>query len=108
VIISTKKENDFDGSDCSGHLVMLDAMASGKAIVASYRSTISDYITDGQEGILVEPKNKEALRREINKLLDDPQIAKDMGNRAREKANNLLTTEIFAKNLANIFYLLMR
>jgi glycosyltransferase involved in cell wall biosynthesis len=103
VIISTKKENDFDGSDCSGHLVMLDAMASGKALIASYRPTISDYIKNGQEGILVEPENQKELKEAIEKLLKNPQLARDMGNKAREKAVRILTTEIFAKNLAEIF-----
>ena len=103
VIISTKKEDDFDGSDCSGHLVMLDAMASGKALIASYRSTIGDYIKNGQEGILVEPGNQKELREVIEKLLKNPQLARDMGNKAREKAAEMLTTEIFAKNLAEIF-----
>lgn len=103
VVISTKKENDFDGSDCSGHSVMLDAMASGKAIVASCRSTIIDYITDGQEGILVEPENIEKFLEAIKKLLDNPQLAKEMGARSREKSVKSLSTEIFAKNLAEIF-----
>lgn len=99
IVIPTKKESDLDASDCSGHYVLLDTMASGKAIVASHRSTIADYITNGQEGILVEPENPEKLKEAIKKLLDNPQMAKEMGKQALEKVKAEMTTRMFAESL---------
>jgi glycosyltransferase involved in cell wall biosynthesis len=103
IVVSTKKENDLGASDCSGHYVLLDAMASGKAIIASNRSTISDYVTDGQEGILVKPENSEELRNVIEKLLNNPQLAEEMGKRALEKIKAGMTTKMFAEKLARVF-----
>lgn len=104
VVIPTKKQENIDGSDCSGHLVLLDAMAADKAIIASYRDTLNEYITNGIEGLIVEPENPEKLKEAIQKLLSNPQMALDMGRRAREKAKRELTTKIFAQNLASIFF----
>jgi len=103
VVIPTKKQGNFNGSDCSGHLALLDAMASGKAIIASERETLADYITDGVHGLIVEPENSEALKKAILKLLENHELAAEMGRRSREKAERLLSTKDFAENLAKIF-----
>ena len=103
VVIPTKKQENIIGSDCSGHLVLLDAMAAGKAIIASDRDTLKEYIADGAEGLIVKPENVGELRKAIQKLLDNPQMAQDMGRRAKEKARRELTTKIFAQNLTRIF-----
>ncbi|MFH1822953.1 MAG: glycosyltransferase family 4 protein [Patescibacteria group bacterium] len=108
IIISTKKEERLDASDCSGHLVLLDTMASNKAIIASRRSTIDDYITDGVEGVLVDAEDPKKLKREIEKLLNNFELAEKMGKRAFEKANRLFTTRLFAKSLAEFFSKLIK
>ncbi len=67
-------------------IVLLEAMAAGKPIVATdifgYRSVVDN----GQEGLLVEPENEQALAEGIITLLRNPAVARKMGERGRRKA----------------------
>lgn len=103
VVLPTKKEGNFNASDCSGQYSLLDAMASGKAVIASQRATLPDYLTDGVEGIIVEAENPTALKLVIKKLLGDSALAEQMGENALVKVKKFFTTKILAKNLANLF-----
>ena len=103
VVIPTKSENHLDASDCSGQYVLLDAMSFGRAIIVSKRATLDDYLEEGKEGLIVPSENPGSLRSAIVKLLSDPALAKDMGDRSREKVNNIFNTRRLACELANIF-----
>ena len=46
VVLPTRREGYHYGADCSGQTVLLDAMAMGRPVVASERSTLSDYVRD--------------------------------------------------------------
>jgi len=67
-------------------IVLLEAMAAGKPIVATdifgYRSVVDQ----GQEGMLVEPENERALAEAIIILLRNPNLRRDMGERGQRKA----------------------
>lgn len=103
VVIPTHREDQLDSSDCSGQYVLLESMMSGKAVIASDRSTIYDYVTPDTHAVLVEPENAQALRSAIQKLLDEPERAERLGKAARAKAEEEFTTERFSAGLADIF-----
>jgi len=65
-----------------GPLTMIEAMARGVPVVASNRGGPKSVITDGTDGLLVEPESPEALARGIGHLADDPALRKSMGRRA--------------------------
>jgi glycogen(starch) synthase len=68
--------------------VVLEAMATGRPVVAAASGGIVDLVVDGATGFLVEPGNVSALAQAITSLLRDPQAARTFGaagrNRARE------------------------
>src|SRR3954469_14233006 len=68
---------------------LLDAMACGKPIVATIAGGIPEVVVDGQTGILVPPRDSEALARAITALLRDEHAQQVMGAegllRVREK-----------------------
>jgi len=68
---------------------LLDAMACGKPIVATSAGGIPEVVVDGQTGILVLPRDSEALARAITALLRDEHAQQVMGAegllRVREK-----------------------
>lgn len=88
-------------SDCSGHTVILDAMACGKALIATERSTISHLIVDGQNGILVEPKNAGALKKAMQILIDDEALRRKMGELSAKNIERF-STRNFAEQLSVI------
>jgi glycosyltransferase involved in cell wall biosynthesis len=65
-------------------VVTLEAMAMAKPIVATDIDGLREQIIDGESGILLPPKDPNALATSIVKLLNDPQLAVRMGSNARK------------------------
>jgi glycosyltransferase involved in cell wall biosynthesis len=85
---------------------ILEAMSSENAIVATNVGGISEAITDGENGILIHPKNPDELANSILLLLGDEKYADRLGKNARETILNRFTwdkigirTEMVYKNI---------
>jgi glycosyltransferase involved in cell wall biosynthesis len=63
-----------------------EAMGHGRAVVATAVGGHLDAITDGVDGVLVPPRDPQALREAIERLLADPAERDRLGSAAREKA----------------------
>jgi glycosyltransferase involved in cell wall biosynthesis len=63
-------------------VALLEAMACGKACVATDVPGSRDIIEDGVSGLLVEPENAVALAAAIQRLIDDPELRESMGKAA--------------------------
>jgi glycosyltransferase involved in cell wall biosynthesis len=61
---------------------LLEAMAAGKAVVATAVGGNVEAITDGDTGLLVPPQDAAALERAITRLFEDRRMAREMGERA--------------------------
>lgn len=66
-----------------GQRVLLIAMSLGKCIIASKVYGTIDYITDGKDGILVEPHNPVLLRKKITEMWDADDLRKNIEENAR-------------------------
>jgi phosphatidylinositol alpha-mannosyltransferase len=67
-------------------IVLLEAMAAGLPVVASEIVCYRDVVTDGQEGILVPPRNASAVAEAVCRILEDRTMAASMGAAGIEKA----------------------
>ncbi len=67
-------------------LVLLEAMAASKPVVASRIAPLSEIVVDGETGILVRSEEPDAWAEAILWLLDHAEEAKKMGERGRERA----------------------
>lgn len=67
-------------------IVLLEAMAASRPIVASHIEGYAGVVTDGEEGMLVEPENEEALASSLVHLLTNKQLREKMGAMGRLKA----------------------
>ncbi len=63
--------------------VVLEAMSCGCAVVAANTGGVPEQITDGVDGILVEPGSAPAVAAALGELLGDPQRRRSMGRAAR-------------------------
>jgi nucleoside-diphosphate-sugar epimerase len=66
--------------------VLLEAAASGRPIVTTDHPGCRDVVTDGVNGVIVPVRNAEATAAAVARLLDDPQLRANFGNRSRERA----------------------
>ena len=70
-------------------MVIYEAYAVGKAVVASRIGGIPELVDEGQTGLLFEPGNAEELAEKMRYLAANPQLCMDMGRRAREKIESI-------------------
>ncbi len=69
-------------------IVLLEAMALGKPIVATNIDGYASVIEHGKEGLLVPPKDSQALARALISVLGDKALREQMGARGQLKASN--------------------
>jgi len=67
-------------------LAALESMAAGRAIVGARVCGMTDVVSEGETGLLVEPRDSDALAEAIIRLLDHPNELFRMGTRARSLA----------------------
>ncbi|MFH1665161.1 MAG: glycosyltransferase family 4 protein [Candidatus Omnitrophota bacterium] len=67
-------------------LSLMEAMAAGRACVASDVGGVSELILSGEDGILVPPRDPSALCSAIERLASDAGLRQSLGENARKKA----------------------
>jgi glycosyltransferase involved in cell wall biosynthesis len=70
----------------AGRNAALEAMAAGRAVVASRRKALAEIVEDGVTGWLVAPGDKVALARYTRLLLDDADLRGRQGDAGRRRA----------------------
>jgi phosphatidylinositol alpha-mannosyltransferase len=75
------------GNESQG-IVLLEAMAAGLPVVASNISGFAGVITHGVDGMLVRPKDSDALAEALIELVDDADRRNAMSERGRERAQH--------------------
>ena len=83
-------------------IVLLEAMAVGRPIVASDINGFNAVLTSGREGIAVPPRNADKLAEAILKLIRDKQLRQQMGERGKVNAYKY-DWEILATRLLDFY-----
>jgi glycosyltransferase involved in cell wall biosynthesis len=83
-------------------LVVIEAMASGCAVVAVARGGPRDIIDDGRSGLLCESREPVSLAQAMRRLLDDQELRASLGRGARSRVESHFSRERMAEGFANI------
>lgn len=83
----------------TGQVVLLEAMALGKPVVATRVTGTADYVRNGENGLLVPPGDAAALGDAVARLAADPALAARLGAAALEDAKTRFSPEVCAENL---------
>jgi mannosyltransferase len=89
-------------------LTLLEAMASGNALVAARAGAAEALVTAGHNGLLVPPGDPTALAAAIEALMWDPALALAMGERARAQVVAEFSIQAEAEKIAGVYRRVLR
>jgi glycosyltransferase involved in cell wall biosynthesis len=92
----------YDTDFQAGVTTILEAMAMGKAVIASRTRGQRDVIEDGVNGIYVPPGDPQALRRAITDLLHSPERRAQLGANARRTIENTMSLDLWTERIAAV------
>jgi len=85
-------------------VVQLEAMACGKAVVSTNLTTGVPWVNQNKKtGIVVPPRDSEALAEAINSLLEDPGLREEYGKNGRKRVEEEFTKELVAERVMNLY-----
>ncbi len=84
-------------------LVLLEAMAMGKPVIAANAGGPCEIVVHGQTGLLFEPGNPQSLAAAIADLLNNPEKARAMGAAGRQRFEEHFTAGRMAAQVAAIY-----
>jgi glycosyltransferase involved in cell wall biosynthesis len=89
-------------------MVLLEAMASGKPIIATSVGAIPKVLDGGRHGVLIQPDDRKELEDAMLGLLGNPHRARKLGERARERAVKDFSSKSMADKYIEIYKELLR
>jgi glycosyltransferase involved in cell wall biosynthesis len=91
------KQNHYQ----TGIATILEMMAMGKCVIASRTHGQTDTIVDGETGIYVPPGDPAALRSAIQRMLENPQRAAEIGQAARRFMEQKAGLDLFVARIVD-------
>ncbi len=74
-------------------LIILEAGACGKPVVATRVGGIPEIVRDRENGLLVEPGNVDALTASVRRLIEDASLRRRLGNAGRTRVEDEFTSQ---------------
>jgi len=84
-------------------MVILEAMAAAKPVVASKVGGIPEVISHGETGLLVKPKDHTLLAAAIKELLNNSEKARLLGKRGKEMVAKKFSARAMAAKIYNLY-----
>jgi len=84
-------------------LAGVEALAMGTPVVSFDLGGIREWLRDGENGLLAADGNVEDLARRIGQLLDDPQLAKRLGEQGRAMAIRRFTADLALERVLGVY-----
>ena len=84
-------------------LVLLEAMAFKKPIIASNVGGIPEIVEHGVTGLLVPPGDSESLAKAIIEITQHPKEAVKMGERGRERVERYFSLDVYVQKIEKVY-----
>lgn len=84
-------------------MVLLEAMAAKKPVIATRVGAIPNVIKNNENGILVEPGDVYDLKNKIVKLIEDPHITQEIAHKGYTKIIEDFSSEIMCVKYLNLY-----
>lgn len=87
---------------------VIEASACERPVIASRKGGLVEVIEENQTGLLVPAEDPQALADAILKLLNDPDLRKQMGKRGRKKVESLYNWEMNLQDMIHQYNLYLK
>ena len=87
--------------------VVLEALASGKPVVGTKSGGTPEVVKEGENGLLIPPKDEKGMADAVMRLLRSPSEAKQMGERGRQRILSEFTIENHTRKIESLYLSLM-
>lgn len=84
-------------------LMLAEAMAAGKPVVATRVDGIPEVVSEGQTGLLAPPRDPQALAQASARLLRDEELAHRVGKAGRQRVIEHFTIEAMAQKTMALY-----
>lgn len=84
-------------------LVILEALSCGKPVIASRLDGIPETFSDGENGLLVPPRDVPALTDAMMQLANQRQVARQMGTHGREWVRSRFSLDVLGRALVGVY-----
>lgn len=91
------------GNRACGSLASIEAMSTGKPVIASNVGGIPEIVIDGETGVLVPPEDSFALIKAVLSLLKDESLIEKMGKLGRERVEKIFDERKTDQKIEQIF-----
>jgi glycosyltransferase involved in cell wall biosynthesis len=88
--------------------IILQAQAMARPVVATTIGGIPEVVEDGVTGLLVPPKDAEALAEKISRVLEDPALAERLGENARASIEESYSLDAMGQRLLELYQVVAR
>jgi glycosyltransferase involved in cell wall biosynthesis len=84
--------------------VLLEAMAARLPCITTEVGTGTSFVVqDGVTGLVVPPKDEDALKTAVNQLISNPSLRQQMGAAGRERVLTEFTPELMVERVENVY-----
>ena len=84
-------------------IALLEAMAAGKAVVATRVGGVPEVVVNGVTGLLVPPRDPGALADAVVRLLRDPELRRRMGEGGQERVRERFSVERMVRQTEDLY-----
>ena len=91
--------SDYEGSPLS----VMEYMAAAKPVVSTRVGGVPELVAEDVHGLLVEPRDPEALAEAVARLLRDPALAKRLGAVGRKRQQREFSLEAMVRRIEDLY-----
>jgi glycosyltransferase involved in cell wall biosynthesis len=91
--------SDYEGSPLS----VMEYMAAAKPVISTRVGGVPELVKEDVHGLLVEPRDPEALAEAVTRLLRDPALAKRLGAEGRQRQQREFSLEAMVRRIEDLY-----
>ena len=91
--------SDYEGSPLS----VMEYMAAAKPVVSTRVGGVPELVAEDVHGLLVEPRDPEALAEAVARLLRDPALARRLGAEGRRRQQREFSLEAMVRRIEDLY-----